>query len=95
MAPAGDQHPTWLWHLLLHPAVQRCMLNLDRYATILVPSLLTAPRYFAGKIEFGVIAQVPHCCITGACLRMRAESRACILRTCGAAIVALSPDEKW
>jgi putative ATP-binding cassette transporter len=28
------------------------------YATILLPSLLTAPQYFAGKIEFGVIAQV-------------------------------------
>ncbi|EFJ43625.1 hypothetical protein VOLCADRAFT_96169 [Volvox carteri f. nagariensis] len=27
------------------------------YATILVPSLLTAPRYFAGEIEFGVISQ--------------------------------------
>mmetsp|Transcript_14977 Transcript_14977/g.45203 ORF Transcript_14977/g.45203 Transcript_14977/m.45203 type:complete len:636 (-) Transcript_14977:410-2317(-) len=28
------------------------------YATILLPALLTAPRYFAGDIEFGVIAQV-------------------------------------
>jgi hypothetical protein len=37
-------------------------LALCRYATILVPSLLTAPRYFAGEIEFGVIAQVRHCC---------------------------------
>ncbi|GFR44756.1 hypothetical protein Agub_g6087, partial [Astrephomene gubernaculifera] len=27
------------------------------YATILAPSLLTAPRYFAGEIEFGVISQ--------------------------------------
>ncbi|GLC38395.1 hypothetical protein PLESTB_001582400 [Pleodorina starrii] len=27
------------------------------YATILVPSLLTAPRYFSGEIEFGVISQ--------------------------------------
>lgn len=27
------------------------------YATILVPSLLTAPRYFRGEIEFGVISQ--------------------------------------
>ncbi|PNW87764.1 hypothetical protein CHLRE_01g001350v5 [Chlamydomonas reinhardtii] len=27
------------------------------YATILVPSLLTAPRYFKGEIEFGVISQ--------------------------------------
>ena len=33
-----------------------CVLQC-RYATILVPSLLTAPRYFAGQIEFGVIAQ--------------------------------------
>lgn len=27
------------------------------YATILVPTLVTAPRYFAGEIEFGVISQ--------------------------------------
>lgn len=32
--------------------------NAYSYATILVPSLLTAPRYFAGEVEFGVIAQV-------------------------------------
>ena len=31
------------------------------YATILVPSLLTAPRYFRGEIEFGVISQVRGC----------------------------------
>jgi ABC-type uncharacterized transport system fused permease/ATPase subunit len=36
-------------------------MTLGRYATILVPSLLTAPRYFAGEIEFGVIAQVGSC----------------------------------
>jgi hypothetical protein len=30
---------------------------LRSYATILVPSLLTAPRYFRGEIEFGVISQ--------------------------------------
>jgi hypothetical protein len=28
------------------------------YATILVPSLVTAPRYFAGEIQFGVVTQV-------------------------------------
>ena len=28
------------------------------YATILVPSLLTAPRFFRGEVEFGVISQV-------------------------------------
>lgn len=28
------------------------------YATILLPSLLTAPRYFRGEVEFGVISQV-------------------------------------
>ena len=31
--------------------------NLYGYATILVPSLLTAPRFFKGEIEFGVISQ--------------------------------------
>ena len=31
--------------------------NCYSYATILVPSVLTAPRYFAGEIEFGVITQ--------------------------------------
>jgi ABC-type uncharacterized transport system fused permease/ATPase subunit len=30
---------------------------LRSYATILVPSLLTAPRYFRGEVEFGVISQ--------------------------------------
>lgn len=28
------------------------------YATILVPSLVTAPRYFSGEIQFGVVTQV-------------------------------------
>lgn len=28
------------------------------WATFLVPSVLTAPRYFRGEIEFGVITQV-------------------------------------
>ncbi|KAK9916830.1 hypothetical protein WJX75_007512 [Coccomyxa subellipsoidea] len=32
--------------------------NFYQHATILLPSLLTAPRYFEGKIEFGVITQV-------------------------------------
>ncbi|KAF5833658.1 ABC transporter transmembrane region 2-domain-containing protein, partial [Dunaliella salina] len=31
--------------------------SMYQYATILVPSLLTAPRYFAGEIEFGTISQ--------------------------------------
>ena len=34
--------------------------NFYQHATLLLPSLLTAPRYFAGEIEFGVITQVPH-----------------------------------
>lgn len=29
-----------------------------RYATVLVPSLVLAPEYFAGKIEFGTLTQV-------------------------------------
>ena len=32
--------------------------NLYKFSTILVPSSVTAPRYFAGQIEFGVITQV-------------------------------------
>ena len=27
------------------------------YATVLIPSTMTAPRYFRGEIEFGVISQ--------------------------------------
>jgi ABC-type uncharacterized transport system fused permease/ATPase subunit len=32
--------------------------NSYNYATILVPSMVTAPRYFAGEIQFGVVSQV-------------------------------------
>ena len=32
--------------------------NAYSYATILLPSILTAPRYFAGEVEFGTITQV-------------------------------------
>lgn len=32
--------------------------NAYTYATILVPSAVTAPRYFAGEIQFGVVSQV-------------------------------------
>lgn len=32
--------------------------SIYNYATILIPSLFTAPRYFRGEIEFGVISQV-------------------------------------
>ena len=38
--------------------------NFYQHATLLLPSLLTAPRYFAGEVEFGVITQVipvTHC----------------------------------
>ena len=31
--------------------------NVYEYATILVPALVIAPRYFAGEVEFGVVAQ--------------------------------------
>lgn len=31
--------------------------NLYEYATILVPALVIAPRYFAGEVEFGVVSQ--------------------------------------
>ena len=31
--------------------------NFYQHATYLLPSILTAPRYFAGEIEFGVITQ--------------------------------------
>ncbi len=32
--------------------------NVLSYATILLPPMLLAPRYFAGEIEFGVVSQV-------------------------------------
>ncbi|KAH7621929.1 hypothetical protein Ndes2526B_g02746 [Nannochloris sp. 'desiccata'] len=32
--------------------------NIYSYATILIPSLLMAPRYFAGEVRFGTIVQV-------------------------------------
>jgi ABC-type uncharacterized transport system fused permease/ATPase subunit len=32
--------------------------NVYSYSTILVPSSVTAPRYFAGEIKFGVVTQV-------------------------------------
>lgn len=32
--------------------------NAYSYVTMLLPPILTAPRYFAGEIEFGVITQV-------------------------------------
>ena len=34
--------------------------NLYTYSTILVPSSVTAPLYFAGKVQFGVVTQVCH-----------------------------------
>jgi ABC-type uncharacterized transport system fused permease/ATPase subunit len=34
--------------------------NMYTYATILVPSVVTAPRYFRGEIQFGVVSQVCH-----------------------------------
>ena len=42
---------------LLWGAGLSCWTNLYTYATILIPSLLTAPRYFAGELEFGAISQ--------------------------------------
>eukprot|EP00798_Chlamydomonas_sp_ICE-L_P018046 gene18046-24463_t len=39
-------------------AIYDLWTSIYNYATILVPSLLTAPRYFRGEIEFGVISQV-------------------------------------
>lgn len=32
--------------------------NAYTYSTLLVPSLITAPQYFAGLIQFGVVTQV-------------------------------------
>ena len=32
--------------------------NAYSYVTMLIPPILTAPRYFAGEVEFGVITQV-------------------------------------
>ena len=35
--------------------------NAYSYATILVPTLIMAPRFFAGEVEFGAISQVLCC----------------------------------
>ena len=34
--------------------------NCYSYATILAPAVITAPMYFRGEIEFGIISQVWH-----------------------------------
>lgn len=34
--------------------------NFYSYATLLVPSIITAPMYFSGVIEFGIIAQATY-----------------------------------
>lgn len=34
--------------------------NVYNFATILIPTVLTAPRFFAGEVEFGVIAQASY-----------------------------------
>ena len=47
--------------------------NFYQHATLLLPSLLTAPRYFAGEVEFGVITQVP----LGFCASLSARIYAC------------------
>jgi ABC-type uncharacterized transport system fused permease/ATPase subunit len=41
--------------------------NFYQHATYLLPSILTAPRYFAGEVEFGVITQVPDLAAIHAC----------------------------
>lgn len=38
--------------------------NFYQHATLLMPALLTAPRYFRDEIEFGVITQVWRCQIS-------------------------------
>ncbi len=37
--------------------------NCYSYATILAPAFITAPMYFRGEIEFGIISQVGQVCI--------------------------------
>ena len=34
--------------------------NCYSYSTILAPAFITAPMYFRGEIEFGIISQVKH-----------------------------------
>ncbi len=41
--------------------------NFYSYVTMLIPPLMTAPRYFAGEVEFGVITQVSQFQITSVC----------------------------
>lgn len=45
--------------MMTHHRRQR-LLCVCRYATILIPSLVLAPEYFAGAIEFGTMTQVGH-----------------------------------
>lgn len=50
--------------------------NCYTYITILLPSLLTAPRYFAGEVEFGVITQVS-CTASAAVAKADAQFSVC------------------
>ena len=34
--------------------------NCYSYSTVLAPAFITAPMYFRGEIEFGIISQVKH-----------------------------------
>jgi hypothetical protein len=35
-----------------------CWLKLYKYSTVIAPTVVIAPRFFAGEVKFGVIAQV-------------------------------------
>jgi len=48
------------FYLYITILVLELWTNVYDYATIIIPSLLTAPRYFAGEVEFGVIAQATY-----------------------------------
>lgn len=45
--------------------VYQLWVNTYSYATILIPSCVLAPEYFAGKIEFGTLTQVGPGCTGG------------------------------
>lgn len=47
-----------LLHRIRWLGVYELWVHTYSYATILIPSLVLAPEYFAGKVEFGTLTQV-------------------------------------
>ena len=56
--------------------------NVYTYATILIPSAVTAPQYFSGKVQFGVISQVSAAAQTAHRICRAARLRVMLVRSC-------------